>query len=98
MAKRKAGRIEKAHAEIERLRAQRRFDIIKMMAAITAIVLVIFGVAMLEGNGVIEKGNMVINGAMWLTAFVLAIFAGSAGIDFSKCGKSIQEVRNRAGL
>ena len=69
MGKKGNGRIEKARAEIERLKARRRLDLIKIL-----------------------------NGAMWISAFILAIFAGSAGRDLSKCGRSIDEVRTRAGL
>ena len=98
MGKKGNGRIEKARAEIERLKARRRLDLIKILAALAVMMLILLGKPMLENAGVIEAGNMVVNGAMWISAFVLAIFAGSAGRDLSKCGRSIDEVLTRAGL
>lgn len=93
MAKGKAGRTQKALAEIERLRASRRKDLIKMLAAIAAMMLVISGKTALELNGTLETGNMAVGGALLLTAFVLAIFAGSAGLSFAKSGRSIKQVQ-----
>ena len=93
MGKKGNGRIEKARAEIERLKARRRLDLIKILAALAAIMLILLGKPMLENAGIIEADNMVVNGAMWISAFILAIFAGSAGRDLSKCGRSIDEVR-----
>ena len=98
MGKKGNGRIEKARAEIERLKARRRLDLIKILAALAAMMLILLGKPMLENAGIIEADNMVVNGAMWISAFILAIFAGSAGRDLSKCGRSIDEVRTRAGL
>ena len=112
MGKKGNGRIEKARAEIERLKARRRLDLIKILAALAMMIgdrdiywalkelKRLGGIAGFhcENAGVIEAGNMVVNGAMWISAFVLAIFAGSAGRDLSKCGRSIDEVRTRAGL
>ena len=98
MGKKGNGRIEKARAEIERLKARRRLDLIEILAALAVMMLILLGKPMLENAGVIEAGSMVVNGAMWISAFVLAIFAGSAGRDLSKCGRSIDEVRTRAGL
>lgn len=98
MGKNKKGSAAKARAEIERLQACRRKDLIKILAALALMMLIILGKTTLEYNGTIEMGNMVLNGAMWLTAFVLAIFAGSAGVDMAKCGRGIEEARKRAGL
>ena len=97
MGKKGNGRIEKARAEIERLKARRRLDLIKILAALAAMMLILLGKPMLENAG-IEADNLEVNGALWISAFILAIFAGSAGRDLSKCGRSIDEVRTRAGL
>ena len=98
MGKKGNGRIEKARAEIERLKARRRLDLIKILAALAVMMLILLGTPMLEHAGVIEAGPRVVTGAMGISAFVLAVFAGSAGRDLSKCGRSIDEVRTRAGL
>ncbi|MBC2890276.1 hypothetical protein [Gordonibacter massiliensis (ex Traore et al. 2017)] len=94
----KKGSAAKARAEIERLKAKRRLDIIKILAALAVMMLILLGKPMLEVAGILQEGNMVVSGAMWISAFILAIFAGTAGRDFSKCGRSIEEVRTRAGL
>ena len=94
MGKKGNGRIEQARAESERLRARRRLALLPILA----MMLILLGKPMLENAGIIEADNMVVNGAMWISAFILAIFAGSAGRDLSKCGRSIDEVHTRAGL
>lgn len=98
MGKKGNGRIEKARAEIERLKAQQRLDLIKILAALAVMMLILLGKPLLENAGLIEQGNMVVSGAMWISAFILAIFAGAAGRDLSKCRRSIEETRTRAGL
>lgn len=95
---RKSTRIEKAQVEIERLKARRRLDLIKMLGAITIMMLILLGKPMLESIGVMEEGNMFAGGVLWFTAIVLAVFAGAAGRDFSKCGRNIEETRTQAGL
>ena len=97
MGKKGNGRIEKARAEIERLKARRRLDLIKILAALAAMMLILLGKPMLENAGIIEADNMVVNGAMWISAFILAIIAGTAGRDLSTCGRSIDDVRTPAG-
>ena len=71
MGKKGNGRIEKARAEIERLKARRRLDLIKVLAALAAMMLILLGKPMLENAGIIEADNMVVNGAMWISAFIL---------------------------
>ncbi|MEG1435156.1 MAG: hypothetical protein RSB04_00560 [Gordonibacter sp.] len=97
MGKGASGRAQKARAELERLRASRRKDLIKMLAAIAAMMLVIWGKTALELNGTFETGNMAIGIAMLVTAFVLAIFAGSAGVSFAKNGRGIKDAQRRTG-
>ncbi|RDB59907.1 hypothetical protein C1878_14645 [Gordonibacter sp. 28C] len=94
----KKGSAAKAQAEIERLKAKQRLDIIKILAALAVMMLILLGKPMLEVAGILQEGNMVVSGAMWISAFILAIFAGAAGRDFSKCGRSIKETRTRFGL
>lgn len=94
----KSNRTAKALAEIEGYKANRRKDIIKMGGAITLMLVLIWLKAMLEVNGVLQMGNAIAGGALALVAFLLAVFAGSAGVDFAKNGRTIQNVRDRAGL
>ena len=97
MGKGSAGRAQKARAEVERLRASRRKDLIKMLAAIAAMMLVIWGKTALELNGTLETGNMAVGAALFITALVLAVFAGSAGVSFAKSGRALQQAQHRAG-
>lgn len=94
----KAKRKEDALVEIERLKAKRRLDIIKCAAALVVIVVLIFGKSWLEFNGILETGNIAVGAMMMVSAVGLAIFAGSASVDFTKCGHLIDEVRMKSGL
>ena len=92
MAKKKMGRAAKAFAEIERLKAKRRLDIIKILGALVVMMLLLLGKPALEVAGILEQGNMVTSAALWISAFILAIFTGAAGRDISKCTRSIENV------
>ena len=54
MGKKGNGRIEKARAEIERLKARRRLDLIKILAALAVMMLILLGKPMLENAGVLS--------------------------------------------
>ncbi len=98
MAKSKAGRVEKARAEIESLKATKRKCLIKILIAVGAMMLLILGKTMLEFYYILPTGSPVTGGMLALTAFVLAVFAGSAGLEISKANRSIAEIRTRNGL
>ncbi len=89
---------ESALAEVQRLKANRRKDIIKCAAAIVVIVVLIYGKSWLEVNGLIPTGNVVIGAAMMAAGLGLAIFAGTASVDFAKSGHLIDEACARAKL
>lgn len=94
----KTTRRETALAEIERLKANRRKDIIKCSAAVVVIIVLIYGKSWLEVNGIIPTGNVVVGALMMFSALGLALFAGTASVDFSKSGHLIEEARAKAGL
>ena len=84
-------RQQKAYEEILRLQANRRKDIIKCSASLAAILVLVWGKLALELNG--------IAGAVMMVSSVgLAIFAGSASIDFTKSGQYINSIYARTGL
>ncbi|CAK7003361.1 MAG: hypothetical protein PEGG_00102 [Paraeggerthella hongkongensis] len=91
-------RQQKAYEEILRLQANRRKDIIKCSASLAAILVLVWGKLALELNGIIEAGNLVAGAVMMVSSVGLAIFAGSASIDFTKSGQYINSIYARTGL
>lgn len=96
MAKKQSRRAEKARAEIESLKAARRQDLLKMAIACFAMVVLIIVKTALEYYYILEQGNMIVGGAMVFIAFGLAVFAGSAGVNFAKSGRRIKELSGGA--
>ena len=84
--------------EVLSLRAKRRADIIKIAFAIMAVIVIMVVGPMLQLSGVIESGNMVLSGATFLTAVLLAGFAGISSTDYSKCSRRITELVNLYGF
>lgn len=78
--------------EIDRLKTNRRADVIKCAAALTVIVVLIGAKSMLEANGIMESGNLFAGAFMMFSAVGLAIFAGAASTDFTKCGHHINDI------
>ncbi len=94
----KAKSRENALAEIQRLKANRRKDVIKCAAAIAVIIVIIYGKSWLETNGIIPTGNVIVGAAMMCSGLGLAIFAGTASVDFAKSGHLIDDACARARL
>lgn len=92
MVAKRGGRRIAALEEICALKGKRRMDIIKCAFAIMVVVLIIAGKPLLETMGIIPEGSMVASAAMFLSAVVLAVFAGSASTDFAKSGRRIEEL------
>lgn len=93
MSKKQAGGKKSAALdEIMVLRGKRRASIIKCAFAVMVVVLAIAAKSMLETIGFIGDGNMAASGALFLTAVVLAAFAGFASTDYAKNGRRIEEL------
>lgn len=88
----------KAFEDIERLREQRRRDVAKCIAALVTIVALVSGKIMLESNGIIEAGNLLVGSVMMAATVGLAIVGGTASIDFTRSGHEIQAIGARAGI
>ena len=84
--------------EIAALKAKRRASIIKCAFAIMAVVLAIAAKSMLETIGFIGDGNRAASGVLFLTAVVLAAFAGFASTDYAKSGRRIEELCARYSI
>lgn len=91
-------RQEKSYEEIIRLKGNRRKDLIKCAAALAAILVLVWGKLLLELNGILESGNMAAGAVMMASSVGLAIFAGTASIDFTKSGQYINDIRTRTGI
>lgn len=97
MAKRQSGKNAKLQEEIRQLRARQRYDLLKMAIAIVAVIALIlldanYNLAIAEINESLAMAKSV---GLWVAAVVLAAFAGFAGRDYSRCGKSISEIQRR---
>lgn len=92
MGQKNAGKRAKLLEEVLVLKDKRRADIIKIACAILLIIAVILGKPLLEQMGLIPQDNMIIMGAMYIIAILLAAFAGFAGNDYAKSGRRIEEL------
>lgn len=88
----RSARKSAALEEIGSLRGKRRADIVKCAFAVMVVIVVIAGKPLLESMEVIPAGSMVTAAALFLTAVVLAVFAGSASTDYAKSGRRIDEL------
>ncbi len=98
MSRNRNERRTKAFEDIERLKASRRKDIIKCAASLAAILIVLSVKMYLETSGLVEVGNLAIGAVVMISAVGLAIFAGTASTDFTRCGREIEGIRARAGI
>lgn len=94
----KALRQQDALEEIGAMRAQRRTDIVKCVAALAAVVALVGGKIVLEASGTVPPGNMILNGIVMMGSIGLAIYAGNASIDFTRTGHSIEYLRQKNGI
>lgn len=98
MAKNRCGKKTRAYEHIQRLKANRRMDIIKCAAAFAAIIILLGGKLLLELSGIIQPGNLVAGAVQMFGAIGLAIMGGTASMDYVKCGHTIADIQARTGL
>ena len=94
MSQRKA----KAYEDIERLKANRRKDLIKCAAALAAIVVLVTVKLGLETSGILEVGNMAVGAAMMMAGIGLAILGGTSSVDFTRSGNEIRGIQASVGI
>ncbi len=94
MSQRKA----KAYQDIERLKANRRKDLIKCAAALAAIVVLVTVKLGLETSGILEVGNMAVGAAMMMAGIGLAILGGTSSVDFTRSGNEIRGIQASVGI
>ena len=94
MSQRKA----KAYQDIERLKANRRKDLIKCAAALAAIVVLVTVKLGLETSGILEVGNMAAGAAMMMAGIGLAILGGTSSVDFTRSGNEIRGIQASVGI
>lgn len=92
MARKNLSKRDKILDEILMLKEKRQTDIIKIVCAILTIILVIMGKPLLENTGIISQDNVIIVGAMYIIAILLATFTGFAGRDYARSGSRINEL------
>ena len=91
MSQRKA----KAYEDIERLKANRRKDLIKCAAALAAIVVLVTVKLGLETSGILEVGNMAVGAAMMMAGIGLG---GTSSVDFTRSGNEIRGIQASVGI
>ena len=95
MSQRKA----KAYEDIERLKANRRKDLIKCAAALAALRPHLGTVKLgLETSGILEVGNMAVGAAMMMAGIGLAILGGTSSVDFTRSGNEIRGIQASVGI
>lgn len=92
MSQKSTNKRAKILEEILVLKNKRRVDIIKIACAILLIIVVILGKPLLEQWGLLPQDNMIVTGAMYIIAILLAGFAGFASSDYAKSGRRIDEL------
>lgn len=91
-------RKEQGLEEIGRLRAERRSDLAICLLSLVAIIVLLGGKTLLETNGIVEPGNMVVGGVVMMGSIGLAVAAGSASIRFTQAGRAIEGLRQSFGI
>ena len=89
MSQRKA----QAYRDIERLKANRRKDLIKCAAALAAIIVLVTVKLALETSGILEIGNMAVGAVMMMAGIGLAILGGTSSVDFTRSGNEIRGIQ-----
>lgn len=98
MGKSFSARKAQAFKEIQVYKASRRKDIIKCAAALALILTLVWGKLLLETTGIIAAGNIAAGAVMMMSSIGLAVFAGSASVDFTRCGHYLKDTCTRTGI
>lgn len=98
MGKSMSARKAQAYEDIERLKGNRRKDIIKCAAALATIIVLVTVKLSLEVNGILEVGNMAIGAVMMIAGIGLAILGGTSSVDFTRSGNEIRGIQASVGI
>lgn len=83
---------KKVIRRIEELKAERRKDVLKGMVGLVVVVAIALSDQLLKLNGIVSAYDIPFENLMILVAMGLAIFVGSASMDFVKKGKIVKEL------
>lgn len=95
MSKKKKMRRDRALLEIPKLKANRRGGV--MLTALGGIlaVLVIFGIPVLQSNGILPYGNMIVSLVTFASAVVACGVVGIGVQKFSRANRALNAIRDQ---
>lgn len=98
MARKGSPKRAKSFQMIQEYKALERRGFLKIVAAVSMAIVLILGYSYFTLNGVVSEENVVIRGALWITAAVLAWFAGSGGRDINNGMTEIKKICTQTGI
>ena len=98
MSKSSAKGWRKTYDLIYRMKVKQRNDIVKCLLITVVAIIAVFGDQLLTMRGYIDSESVVHSAVMMMVVFGLAIFGGSASIDYTKQKNKILELQRETGI
>lgn len=98
MTKKRKMRKERAMLEVPRIKAQRRSGIVLTSLGGILAVLAILGIPVLQSNGILAYGNMIVSVVTFATVVAACAILGTGVRKFARANQQLNYIRQQYGI